>query len=81
MNLSTLDNTSSAGDRRLAEEALGRNLLSCKFIEFCSMRTSFSTIRMIDHTLQKIRNSKASEACHLSLTMIATQSPRGRGIG
>ena len=54
-----LENARLLGDRRLAEEVLERNLLSCKFIRIYSMKTSFPMTRMIDYTL-------ASEADHLS---------------
>jgi len=51
-NPSMLENTSLIGGRRLAEEALERNLLSCKFKRIYFMKTSFPITRMIDHTFQ-----------------------------
>jgi hypothetical protein len=43
-----VESARSLGDRRLAEETLERDLLSCKFIRIYSLKTSFAMTRMID---------------------------------
>jgi hypothetical protein len=48
-----LENARRLGDRGLAEEALERDLLSCRFICLCLMKTSLPMTRMIDPTFQK----------------------------
>jgi hypothetical protein len=48
-----LENASSLGDRRLAEEALERNLLSCRSIRVNLSKTLFPMTRMADHSFLK----------------------------
>ena len=66
------------GDRRLAEEALERNFLSCKFIRMYFMKTSFPMTRMIDYTFQKPAILKLPKLVTCPLTAITTQSLKGR---
>jgi hypothetical protein len=77
MNPSMLENARLLGDRRLAEEALERNLLSCKFIRIYFMKASFPMTRMIDYTFQKPAILKLPELVTCPLTAITTQSPGG----
>ena len=81
MNPSVLENARLLGDRRLAEEALERNLLSCKFMRIHFMKTPFPMTTMIDYTIQKPAILKLPKLVTCPLTAITTQSLRGEGKG
>ena len=78
MNPSRLDNA-RFWDRQLAEEALERNLLSCKFTGIFSMRTSYSTVRMIDYAFQKSAILKLPKLVTCP-SLAYDKSPRGKEV-
>ncbi|MGO8987691.1 MAG: hypothetical protein ACLQGU_08125 [bacterium] len=75
-----VENARLLGDRRLAEEALERNLLSCKFIRIYFIKTSFPMTRMIGYAFQKPAILKLPKLVTCPLTAITTQSPKGEGV-